>query len=437
MIKPVSKALPFDGPTGFYVGILAAILLTATIGGALYLLLSHSNADANANLVKETALDQANKLDAKISQFTVALQKTATRPDVIAALTSTTENDSALELLSQKIREENDDFSQASLIPWGKPENFPLSFAELDQVKRTEKGETTYPEAILFNGNWIFYVTVPVWNASREQIIGTLFATGNIDRIKADFADNPVFGSLSLVQSFYNIAPRILFTVGDITPQLRAENMAPVGQSHWQVLFTPSPEFYKDHGINLIMLMGVLIALGLVLAVVVILLLRAARNAHAKDNRPIKGMSAARILARGGKVDASRVAGLVAEEQGESAPAKQDFNDISDPLFQHNDILDISDIEIADEEPPSLSLESVVHETPPPSPAPVAAAVNPVATAVPVTAPAPVPARAPAPVPVGPLGGQDQSIPSKALPRRCPPADPARRVPCAPRSLRR
>jgi phosphomannomutase/phosphoglucomutase len=383
--QPAKKLLTLSSPRAFYLAIVAAVVLAVATGFALYVLISHTNADAATNLMRETTKTRADGMEERIAAMEASLQKIAARNDVVATLGAAIENDAALEMLAQKIRDQNSAFTQVDLIPRGKSENFPLSFAELDQVKRTEKGEVTSPEAIMIDGAYIFYVSTPVWNAKRDQIEGTLFVIQNIDRIKEIVSGfDPTYGSTSLVQTFYGLEPRIVFTIGDIAPQLRVTDLAQIGTSHWHILFTPSPEFYKNQGVSPVVLMGILAGLGIVLAIVVIFLLRAARSADLKLYKTMKGPASARKISKN-KKDNKAATTTAEDEENETATssAANDMNEISDPLFQHHDMLDISDTEI-EEEP----------ESQPKAPVPAPAAFAPAAMAPAPEPVAPVPAPA-------------------------------------------
>jgi phosphomannomutase/phosphoglucomutase len=349
--QPTKKSVVLSSPKAFYLAIVAAVILAVATGLALYILISHTNADAAANLMKETTKTRAGGVEERIAAMEASLQKIAARDDVVATLGSTIENDATLDVLAQKIRGGNSAFTQVNLIPHGKSENFPLSFAELDQVKRTEKGEVTYPEAILVDGAYIFYISTPIWNAKRDRIEGTLFVIQGIDRIKEIVSEfNTADGSTSLVQTFYGLEPRMVFTIGDIAPQLRIKDMVQIGASHWHILFTPSPEFYKNQSISPAVLMGILAGLGIVLAIVVIFLLRAARNADLKLYKTMKGPASAKKIFKS-KKDNNVDTKAAADEADETATssAAHDMNEISDPLFQHNDMLDISDLDLEEE----------------------------------------------------------------------------------------
>jgi len=109
---------------------------------------------------------------------------------------------------------------------------------------------------------WHFVMTVPVWNTQRDLIEGTLFTSYRIDRLKPTIAAfDHTYGSTSLVQVFDGVEPRIIFTVGDIAPQMKKEELMRIGKSHWYILFTAAPEFYKNTGMNPAVLVGILGAL--------------------------------------------------------------------------------------------------------------------------------------------------------------------------------
>jgi len=331
-----------------FVGVAAVIVLIGATAFALYSLMERTNSDAAASLLKETSKTQANSIDAQISMIMSSMQGVAKKFEVIEALSSTADSDAALDSLAQQIKEDNEYALQVYLVPHSKAENYPLSFAELDQVKRTERGEVTPPEAIMAEGEWHFIMSVPVWNTRRDMIEGTLFISYRMDRLKPTIsAFDHTYGSSSLVQIFEGAEPRIVFTIGTVGPQMKKEDLVQIGKSHWYILLTPSPEFYKNTGMNPSILIGILAALGIILSLVIIFLIRAVRKPGLVNNEvnPIQ-IDSAKTITKGGKADAGLVSNLASQYSQKSSA--DDFDEISDPLFQHSEMMDVS----AEEEHP-------------------------------------------------------------------------------------
>lgn len=330
------------------IAIASIVVLLAASGAAIYQLMARTSADSASVAIKDVTKNEANNVSAQLDLLISDMQGIARRFDVIEAVADKTDSGQRVIDLAQKIQESNHFALQVALIPYNKAENFALSFAELEQVKRTEKGEIAPAEAILGpDGEWHFIITVPVWNKAKDTVEGTLFMSYRLDRLKlAIEAFDHSLGSSSLVQVFTGMEPRIIFTVGKQKPEINDINMSPVGASHWKILFTPNPDFYAKHGTDPRMLIIVLIVLGVILSAVVIFLLRSTRVVTGDDllaQGPIQ-IAGARSISKGGKADASLVSELAT--QFAHKPAGEDFNEISDPLFQHSEVVEMSDEEV-------------------------------------------------------------------------------------------
>ena len=332
--------------TSLVIGVVVVLVLIGATAFALNSLMARTNSDAATSLLRETTKTQANSIDAQIALIQTSMQGIAKKFEIVEAVSTTDEDSSAqLEMLAQKIKEDNTYVQQVYLIPHGKAESYPLSFAELDQVKRTEKGEAAAPEAIMAENVWHFIVSTPIWNIKRDLIVGTLFVSYSLDRLKPTIeAFDHTYGSSSLVQMFEGAPARIVFTIGDVKPAVEKQNFVQVGKTQWYILFTPVPDFYQKQGMNPSVLIGVLAALGVVLSLVIIFLVRFVKKsgiAAELMHTPIQ-VSSAKTISKGGKADAASVSQLAT--QG-SRRSDDDINEISDPLFQHGNMMDVAVVE--------------------------------------------------------------------------------------------
>jgi phosphomannomutase/phosphoglucomutase len=370
-MSKIKKASPY---TSLFAGLAVVVVLIGATAYALNSLMAQTNSDTATSILKETTKTQANSIDAQISLIVSSMQSLARKFEIVEAVSSPTENDAALEMLAQKIKEDNAYALQIYLIPHGKTESYPLSFAELDQVKRTENGEVAPPEAIMSEGEWRFIVSTPIWNNKRDTIVGTLFISHSMDRLKPTLqAFDHTYGSSSLVQMFDGVEPRIVFTIGTVSPVLEKQSLVQVGKSHWYILFTPVPDFYKKQGMNPSILVGVLAGLGVILSLVIIFMVRYVKSSgiagELMHTNPIQ-ISSAKTISKGGKADAALVSNLASQA---SSRSDDDFNEISDPLFHGDDMMDVA---VAEEDGEDEYAAAVARTNNPPEatkPMPVAA----------------------------------------------------------------
>lgn len=339
----MSKIKKHNPYTSLFIGLAIVVLLIGATAYALNSLMTRTNSDTASSILKETTKTQANSIDAQLSLIISAMQGLARKFEIIEAVSSSVDNTATLEMLAQKIKEDNTYALQVYLIPHGKAESFPLSFAELDQVKRTENGEIAPPEAIMSDNEWRFIVSTPIWNTKRDLIVGTLFISHTMDRLKPTLqAFDHTYGSSSLVQMFDGVEPRIVFTIGQTSPVLDKQSLVQIGKSHWYILFTPVADFYKKQGMNPSILVGVLAGLGVILSLVIIFMVRFVKTsgiaAELMHTSPIQ-IASAKTISKGGKADAASVSNLATQS---TRRGDDDFNEISDPLFQGEDMMDVA-----------------------------------------------------------------------------------------------
>ncbi len=319
----------------------AIIVLIALCATALYFLMAQTSETSAAKTLRDYASAQAKTLNNQVNQLTEHMEDLASKKNLITAFEK---NDTvALEKLARQIRDDHEYTIDALLIPHGRGSDFALRFAELDQVRQTEDGDRIPPEAIATGDESYFIISVPVRNISQEKILGTLFMSYQMERIMQPLEGfDHSNGSTSLVQVFEGAAPRVITTVGGHAPSMDTTQLIQAGETRWHILFTASPEFYRSRYTNPIYLLVTLGVLGVSLATVVILLLRRYKKASTMlpEDTPIQIASARTITKKTAYTeDSTAVEDTGADIAEESM---EDFNEISDPLFQAEDILDIA-----------------------------------------------------------------------------------------------
>lgn len=368
--KRVSKleSLDFLGSKAILIGVGAVLILLGVTVGALSLLLNQTSMESANQSIQDIANAQARSLNNQTNLLTEHMQDIAKKHIIIESLQK--RRLAKLHDEAGEIKDDNSYVLEAYIIPHGHSGEYALRFAELDQVRQTEKGKQAPPEAIEADGEWYFIISVPVKDMNKNLNLGTLFMSYDFSRLKQNFsALRHPQGSASLVQVFENTPPRIVFTDGDFAADLKEDKLVRAGNTRWHVLFTPGPDFVRGMTINPMSLMAILGSLGLMLSIVIILLLRTTKKANVKklesEDRPIQ-ISAAKSISNK-KAKSSKNKDDNVEEEGESESTDSDeFNTISDPLFQHSDILDIEVIEedtgVDEEVSPAESMSSATGD---------------------------------------------------------------------------
>lgn len=117
------------------------VILVGATGTVLYQLMARTGADSAMMALKDVTKTQANSVNAQLELLVGDMQSIARRFEVIEAVSDKGDSEQQVMELATQIHENQHFALQVALIPHGKAENFPLSFAELEQVKRTEKGK--------------------------------------------------------------------------------------------------------------------------------------------------------------------------------------------------------------------------------------------------------------------------------------------------------
>lgn len=336
-----------------YAGLGVVLVLLCVAGLVLQQLVKRLDSDTAFSALQEAAKKQSSEIQLLISNASHRLEDIAKRTDVIEALSHQVANPQLLVDTAEKIQLGNKGIIRAQLIPTGAAEQQQLSFAELDQVKRAEAGGTQAPEAITRKeGGWQFIISVPVKKASGEAI-GVLLAAYDMAAIESIIKNyEPSLGNISLIQMLDKAEPGFITGTEKTLPKVDMGRLEKVGDTTWHIAYTPNPAVYVQHGISSFILK---IAFGVILAItagLAFFVIRGARQAQVgviTGEKPIQ-ISSAKTVRKGGKVDAATASELATQ----TAPEADDgFNEISDPLFQHSDVLEI--VDAAEEVAPAAS----------------------------------------------------------------------------------
>lgn len=253
----------------------------------------------------------------------------------------------------------------------------PVNFAALDLIRRAENGQTPAPEAYRIGERWLVYSVAPLHAADGEPPVGTLLLGVDLQRLLASLPPLPAgVGQLQLAQQFANGPAQLLSQRGEAAdaPPLPLNS----GNPNWQLSFTPGSALAHD-GVPLwVLASAILLALsGLLLG---LLLVQRAQQRRLNDDveqlgqllrelssgKSVKTFSLrlpelnalAQSLARLPRPAAAAANGngaiksATSSEAAPPAPARD--SELSDPLFQDTDILDI---DILDEDQDLLGLE--------------------------------------------------------------------------------
>ncbi|MGH8418541.1 MAG: phosphomannomutase/phosphoglucomutase [Pseudomonas sp.] len=247
----------------------------------------------------------------------------------------------------------------------------PISFATLDMLAKASKGETPAPEARKVGDSWIIYSVAPLRTASDAPITGTLLLAFKVQRLTNVLPEAPAdVGQIVLSQQFGDATAQSFLTRGQGDGS-RAVDF-PTGYPNWKLSFTPGPALESSPP-SLMLLLAALVAIGSVLLGLYLnesaLKRRVAADARQLEQllqelsggKAVKsfGLSMpalnglaqalARFSLRNQPTTPVAVVGSVSPVADADAASSQtvfssvdhDDSDLTDPLFQDTDILDI------------------------------------------------------------------------------------------------
>jgi len=198
----------------------------------------------------------------------------------------------------------------------------PIRFAELDLLRRAERGETAFAEAALINEKWQIHFVAPVTAGKDLPLIGTLMLTLDGEQVRKILrASDGGLGEKRLEQKFANSQTLNIFNVG--SGNAAASKSLSIPGSNWEVKFTPSDsliERAQEAPTLWIIAIGCTTAFSLFLALIL-----------------------SRFLVKAEKEAEEHLAPTIAEVNKTTTAPLVDA--APNPLFQKQDILDIAVID--------------------------------------------------------------------------------------------
>lgn len=139
----------------------------------------------------------------------------------------------------------------------------PISFATLDMLTKAGKGEIPAPEARKVGDGWVIYSVAPLRAAPDAPITGTLLLAFKMQRLTNALPEAPAeVGQIVLSQQFGDATAQSFLTRGQADGD-RAVDF-PTGYPNWKLTFTPGPALSASPP-SLMLLLAALVAIASVL----------------------------------------------------------------------------------------------------------------------------------------------------------------------------
>jgi phosphomannomutase/phosphoglucomutase len=213
-------------------------------------------------LIQAWGSAQVGAVDQALRQINADTQAAAMDGALAQALQS---NDSSFIETAQNQLRYRDGVVGARLNPVGfnnldNQGTLPISFATLDMMAKASKGETPAPEARKVGDTWVIYSVAPLRTAAEAPITGTLLLAFTLQRLTNALPQWPVdVGQIILNQQFGDAAAQSLLTRGQ-AESTRSVDFA-TAYPNWKLVFTPGPALQSSPP-SMMLLLAALVAIG-------------------------------------------------------------------------------------------------------------------------------------------------------------------------------
>lgn len=225
------------------VGLVIATALSVTVGFGIYKkYVLDVQAKQLVSLTEQRSKIVADNLASYMKSLYEQVDFYARKPTLAAAFAA--QDSEALKDFESQVLKQVPGIKAVDAFPLGRAKmnteaEYPIRFAELEQIRLAENREQVLPEFANINKQWLLTYAVAVPTSDTVPVRGTLLFRFNIDGVKQAIGDeNLTFGRATLIQKIPGVQDRSIFVVGS-GGQGKAQP-ANVAGTYWQIQFEPS-----------------------------------------------------------------------------------------------------------------------------------------------------------------------------------------------------
>ena len=220
-----------------------ALLLNVLLGYYLYgVMITNATAENEQKIIQQELTSGTQSIKKYLDENQEKVNQLAQNTTIIQALNE--KNKESLDNLKKTLVTSIDRAIDLKILVAGEvdidPNGVaPIRFAELDLLRRAERGENAFAEAALINEQWQIHFVTRVTAGKDLPLIGTLMLTLDGDPLKKIFqATTSSFGEKKLEQKFANSPVLSIFKVG--TGNSGSSRSLEIPGSNWQITFVGS-----------------------------------------------------------------------------------------------------------------------------------------------------------------------------------------------------
>lgn len=309
-----------------------ALVASALISALLYSsMVTAKQAERLASLSQQELTQRQQRLEKYFAEQAQTLQRLAAQPEIIASFSADFSEEARADLIRQQLRS-SPSLLSLRLLAHGSAQlerdsEYPLRYAELDLITRAEEGRPALPELVPINKRWQINWAIAI-PGSGEQPLGSLFAViDSLELLNLFESGDKSLGQMQLLQAFSGAQPSLVHRAGegDAGPTIEGK----IAGSHLLLRYSPSPRqvSYAEELPSLWLSLSALITAALLALALGLGKYLVRLELGKKPNEPLVP-----------------VPPVVAQRKPAKTAAQAD-GAIADPLFQNQDILDITVID--------------------------------------------------------------------------------------------
>lgn len=251
-------------------GIIGSIISVVACGASLYFLLGIQASQQNSEIVGENI---GKTYSEYLSQQLFVLESTL---DLLASQREVIENTAAKETkaltsIAHNAKQSIPFVANIHIYPKGKAKKDPsstppVSFAQLDMVRRAEKGKQPTPE--MHTQNKVRYLNYAIAIKDNDTIVGSLLVNFRIQDILSAVPPLDMnAGYIEIAQQFGNTEPQVIHKSGNSKFKKGQGVTVPSSNQHWVAIYYPSDKVNATESLipTIIMIISVCTLVALVL----------------------------------------------------------------------------------------------------------------------------------------------------------------------------
>ena len=242
-VNPALKAQKLSLFVKFTPSIFGSVIALLACAGALYFLLAIQAAQQNNQIVgKSIAKSYSEYISQQLFVLNASLEAFSQQPTITEAIAA--KNTKALSSIARNAKKVLPFVTNIHIYPKGKAKKDaistpPVSFAQLDMIRRAEKNKSPAPE--VHAQNKVRYLNYATPIKQDDKIIGSLLVNFRLQDILSVIPElDSDAGYIEIAQQFDNNKPQVIHKSGNIKFKNGPGISIPSGNGYWVAIYYPS-----------------------------------------------------------------------------------------------------------------------------------------------------------------------------------------------------